>query len=58
MSLYKSSVVKGGNSKGKEPVIDVDDPLPRSKRIRSSTGVNDPDLFKSYAAFQTYQNYF
>ena len=45
-------------SKGKEPVIDVDDLSPWSKRTRSSTGVYDPHQFKSYAAFQTYVNYF
>ena len=27
MSPFKSSVVKGGSSKGKEPIIDVDAPL-------------------------------
>ena len=51
MSLFKSSVVKGGNSKGKESMIDVDDPSPRSKRTRFSTKVYDPDLVRSYAAF-------
>ena len=51
MSPFKSSVVKGGNSKGKESVIDVDDPSPRSKRTRFSTRVYDPDLVRSYAAF-------
>ena len=50
MSLFKSSVVKGGCSKGKEPVIDVDDPWLSSKRTRFSIGVYDPDLFRSYAA--------
>ena len=39
-------------------MIDVDDSSPRSKRTRSSTGTYDPDLFRSYAAFQIYQNYF
>ena len=58
MSSFKSSAMKGGNSKGKEPVIDVDDLSPRSKRTRFSTGVYDLDLFRSYAAFQTYTNYF
>ena len=57
-SLFKSSAVKEDSSKGKEPVIDVDDPSPRSKRTRFSTRVYDPDLFRSYAAFQTYMNYF
>ena len=58
MSPFKTSVVKGGNSKGKEPMIDVDDHSPRSKRTRFSTGLYDPDLFRSYAAFQTYMNFF
>ena len=51
MSPFKSLAVKGGSSKGKESVIDVDNPLPRSKRTHFSTGVYDLDLFKSYAAF-------
>ena len=59
MSSFKSSAMKGGSSsKGKEPVIDVDDPLPRSKRTRFSTGVYEPDKFRSYAAFQSYANFF
>ena len=58
MFLFKISAMKGGSNKGKETVIDVDDPSTRSKRTRFSTGVYDLDLFKSYAAFQTYTNYF
>ena len=50
MSPFKSSTVKGGSSKGKEPVIDVDNPSSRSKRTRFSIGVYDPDLFRSYVA--------
>ena len=50
--------MKGGSSKGKEPVIDVDDPTPRSKKTRFSTKVWDPELFRSYTTFQTYTNYF
>ena len=57
MSLFKSLVVKGG-SKGKESLIDVDDLSPRSKRTHFSTKVNDPDLFRSYAAFQSYTTHF
>ena len=57
MSLFKSSAVKGGG-KGKEPVIDVDDPSPRSKQTHFSTEVNDPDLFRSYVAFQNYTTHF
>ena len=51
MSPFKRSVVKGGSSKGKEPVIDVDNLSPRPKRTRSPAGVYDPDKFRSYAAF-------
>ena len=58
MSTFKRLVVKGGSSKRKEPVIDVDDLSSRSKRTRSPTRVYDPHQFKSYAAFQTYANYF
>ena len=58
MSSFKTSAVKGGNIKEKEPMIDVNDPSPRSKRTRSSTGVYEPDKFRSYAAFQTYENFF
>ena len=58
MSLFKSLAMKGGSSKGKEPVIDVDDPTPRSKMTRFSTKVWDPELFRSYTTFQTYTNYF
>ena len=43
--------MKKGSNKGKELVIDVDDPSPRSKRTRFSTRVYDPDLFRSYATF-------
>ena len=57
MSSFKSLAVKGG-SKGKEPVIDVDDPSPRSKRFCFSTEVNDLDLFISYATFQNYMTHF
>ena len=58
MSPFKSVAVKGGSNKVKEPVIDVDDPSPRPKRTRSLSGVYDPHKFKSYAAFQTHENYF
>ena len=39
-------------------MIDVDDPSLRSKMTRFSIGVYELDLFRSYAAFQTYTNYF
>ncbi|KAL0007598.1 hypothetical protein SO802_009100 [Lithocarpus litseifolius] len=58
MFPFKRATVKGGISKGKESVIDVDDLSPRSKRTRSSSGVYDPNKFKSYVAFQTHENYF
>ena len=58
MSPFKKVAVKGGNSKGKKPVIDVDDFSPRSKRTCSTSGVYDPNKFKSYAAFLTHENYF
>ena len=50
--------MKGGNSKGKEHVIDVDDLSPRLKRNRSSSGVYDPNKFRTYDAFQTHEKYF
>ena len=50
--------MKGGSSKGKEPVINVDDLSPKSKRTQSSTGMYDTNKFKSYAAFQSYEKYF
>ena len=58
MSPFKKAAVKGGSSNGKEHVIDVDDYSPRTKRTRSSSGVFDPNKFRSYAAFQTHENYF
>ena len=58
MSPFKTLAVRGGNSKGKELVIDVDDLSPRLKRTRSQTGVYDTDKFRSYATFQTYKKYF
>ena len=50
--------MKGGSSKGKELVIDVDDLSPKSNRTRSPIGVYDPNKFRSFAAFQTYEKYF
>ena len=58
MSPFKKAAIKGGNSKGKEHVIDVDDLSPRLKRNRSSSGVYDPNKFRTYAAFQTHEKYF
>ena len=58
MSPFKTSTVKGGSNKGKEPVIDVDDLSLRPKRTRSLIGVFEPDKFRSYATFQNYATYF
>ena len=58
MSPFKTSAIKGGNNKGKELVIDVDDLSLRPKRTQSTIGVFDPNKFRSYAAFQNYVNYF
>ena len=51
MSPFKTSATKGGNNKGKELVIDVDDLSLRPKRTRSTIGVFDPNKFRFYAAF-------
>ena len=58
MSQFKKAAVKGDGSKGKEPVIEVDDFSPKTKRTRSPSGVFDPNKFRSYATFQTHENYF
>ena len=58
VSPFKKATVKGGNSKGKEPAIDVDGLSLRSKRTRSPSRVYDPNKFRSYAAFLTHENYF
>ena len=58
MPLFKKAAVKGGSSKGKKPILDVDDYSPQTKRTRSSSRVFDPNKFRSYAAFQTHENYF
>ena len=50
--------MKGSNSKEKEPMIDVDNLSPKSKKTQSSTGFYDPDKFRSDAAFQSYESYF
>ena len=57
MSPFKMSAVKGGSSKGKEPVIDVDNLSLRPKRARSPTGVYDLEKFRFYATFQNYERY-
>ena len=58
MSPFKKAAVKGGGSKGKQPVIEVNDFSPKTKRTCSPSGVFDPNKFKSYAAFQTNEKYF
>ena len=58
MSPFKKAAVKGGSPKGKEPVIDVNDFSPKTKRTCSPSGVFDPNKFRSYAAFQTHEIYF
>ena len=58
MSPFKTSAVKGGNNKGKEHVIDVDNLSPRPKRARSPIGVYDLEKFRSCVAFQNYKRYF
>ena len=58
MSPFKKSAVKGGSSKMREPVIDLDSFTLKSKRTRSSIGFYDVDKFRSYAAFQDYEKYF
>ena len=49
---------EGGSSKGREPVIDIDNLSPRPKRAWSLIGVYDLEKFRSYAAFQNYERYF
>ena len=58
MSPFKSSAVKGGNNKGNEHVIDVDNLSPKPKRTRSSIEIFDQNYFKSYAASQNFEKYF
>ena len=58
MCPFKKAAVKGRNSKGKEHVIDVDDLFPSSKRTKSSSGVYDPNKFRTFTAFQTHAKYF
>ena len=58
MSPFKKAAVKGGNSKSKEHVIDVNDLSPSSKRTKSSSGVYNPNKFRTFTAFQTHTKYF
>ena len=58
MCPFQKAAVKGRNSKGKEHVIDVDDLFPSSKMTKSSSGVYDPNKFRTFTAFQTHAKYF
>ena len=58
MSPFKKSTMKGGSSKGKEPVIDLNSFSPKLKKTRASTGFYDANKFRSYATSQAYENYF
>ena len=58
MSPLKRATVKGGNNKGKDYVINVDDLSPRLKRNRSLSRVYDPNKFRTYVAFETHEKYF
>ena len=58
MSPFKTLAVKGGSNKGKELVINVDNLSPRPTRTRSPIRVFDPNYFRSYAAFQNFENNF
>ena len=58
MSHFKKPIVKGSYSKGNEPIIDLSNFSPKSKKTRSSTGVFDDTRFRSYTAYQAYLNYF
>ena len=58
MSPFKKSAVKGGSSKGKEPVIDLSSFSPKLKKTRSSARVYDDTRFRSYALYQAYLNHF
>ena len=50
--------MKGGSSKGREPVIDLDSFSPKLKKTQASTGFYDANKFRSYATSQAYENYF
>ena len=58
MSPFKKSAMKGGSSKVKESMIDLDSLSPKSKKTRSSTRVYVDTSFRSYAAYQAYLNCF
>ena len=58
MSPFKKSNVEGSSSKGKELDIDLESFTAKSKKTRSSIRFYDADKFRSYAAFQAYENYF
>ena len=58
MSPFKKLVVKGGSSKGKEPIIDLTSFSPKLKKTQSLARVFDDTRFRSYTAFQAYSSYF
>ena len=58
MSPFKRVAVKGGGPKGNEPIIEVNDFSLKIKRTHSPLRGFDPNKFRSYAAFQTHENYF
>ena len=58
MSPFKTSAVKRGSNKGKEPVIDVDNLTPRPKRTRSLIGSFDSTYFRFYITSQNFEKYF
>ena len=58
MSPFKKAAMKGGSSKGKEPVLDVDDYSLQIKGTRSSSKGFDPNKVRFSAAFQSHENYF
>ena len=52
MSPFKKSTMKGGSSKGRELVVDLDSFSPKLKKTQAS------NKFRSYATSQAYENYF
>ena len=58
MSPFKKLAVKGGSSKGTEPVIDLSSFSPKLKKTRFSARVFNDTRFRSYTAYQAYLNCF
>ena len=57
MSPFKSSAL-GGNNKGNELVIDIDNISPKPKRTQSPIGIFYQNYFRSYDASQNFEKYF